>query len=250
MRDVMTSISVFLVLAVLLTGAYLAWHDIQNPDAGAFLPATDIQDVEDFINSLLGNPNAPGPTPVQPPLVLLTPRNQTPVLTATAQTLRPGGTSTATPTAAPPSPTPTLTPTVPPPPPTPAPLPTPTPVPTPTPLPPYPYVLDGSIRHDTACPGEYIIGVVRDARGNPIPGVTVRMEDEYGNGDTRVTKSNPGEVGRYEFVLAGPPRRIYVWVVDEGGNALSPRVEILHRLPNSGYETMTCHYVNWRHTGR
>jgi hypothetical protein len=111
-------------------------------------------------------------------------------------------------------------------------------------------VLDGSVQHDNACPGQYVIGVVRDARGQPLPGVTVRMEDEYGNGDTRVTKSNPGEVGRYEFVLTGPPRRIYVWIVDEGGDPLSPRVEILHRLPNSGYEAFQCHYVNWRHTGR
>ncbi|NPA91510.1 MAG: carboxypeptidase regulatory-like domain-containing protein, partial [Chloroflexi bacterium] len=138
------------------------------------------------------------------------------------------------------------TPTLPPPPPTPKPINTPTPGPTPTPIPPFPYVLDGRVTHDNKCPGEYIIGVVKDAEGHPLPGVTVRMEDEYGNGDTRVTKSNGEEAGRYEFVITGGARRIYVWVVDEGGNPLSPRVEIAHRLPNSGYENMRCHYVNWR----
>lgn len=92
------------------------------------------------------------------------------------------------------------------------------------------------------------MGIVRDGQGRPLVGVTVRMEDEFGNGDTRVTKSNPGEEGRYDFVITGPARRIYVWIIDEGGNPLSPRVEILHRLPNSGYEAFSCHYVDWQRT--
>lgn len=92
------------------------------------------------------------------------------------------------------------------------------------------------------------MGLVRDAQGRPLAGVTVWMEDEFGNRATQVSKSTPGEQGRYEFVLTGEPRRIYVWIVDEGGSPISPRVEILHRLPNSGYETFPCHYVDWQKT--
>jgi len=89
---------------------------------------------------------------------------------------------------------------------------------------------------------------VRDAQGRPLGGVTVRMEDEFGNSATQVSQSGPGEAGRYAFALTGKPRRVYVWIVDEGGTPISPRVEILHLLPNSGYETFPCHYVDWQKT--
>ncbi len=235
MRDLTTSISAFLVLAILLTGVYVAVQSYERVDRATAIALPDANEVEDVLNAILGG--GEGPTPPPPPSVVFRKPSPTPTPSPTVPTEPASGTPAATP--------PTATPTLPPPPPTPAPPPTPTPGPTPTPLPRFPYVLSGTIRHDNACPGEYVIGVVRDARGTPLAGVTVRMEDEYGNGDSRVTKSGAGETGRYEFVLYGPPRRIYVWIVDEGGNAISPRVEIMHLLPNSGYEAFKCHYVDW-----
>ncbi|GEM_PF-3993430 len=231
MRDAMTSLGAFLILIVLLSGIYAAW-DISH-SAPTAASTVSIAQVGDYLDRLLGS----GRTPELPPPTL--PKSTSTV--ATTSSPRPSPTPTPTAVISP-----TPTPTLPPPPPTPKPVDTPTPVPTPTPISPYPYVLDGRITHDNACPGEYIIGYVRDAQGRPLPGVTVRMEDEYGNGDTRVTKANPDEIGRYEFVITGPARRIYVWIVDEGGRPLSPRVEIAHRLPQSGYETFRCHYVNWK----
>ena len=234
MRDVTTAVSAFIVIAVLLTGIYLGVQLVQEQRATADLVTLfGVESVYRVMDTLLqaGEASYPPPPPV-------TPRQAR---------------STPTPTSAPDiAPTITATPTDTPlpPPPTPAPVPTPTPIPTPTRArpSPFPFVLAGPIRHDNACPGEYVMGTVRDAQGRPLVGATLRMEDEFGNGDTRVTKGNPGEEGRYDFVLTGPPRRVYIWVIDEGGNPLSPRVEILHRLPNSGYEAFGCHYVDWRKT--
>ncbi len=230
MRDVTTSVAAFLVLLVIATGLYLSVQGVQARQPVAAREVFDVQALEEVVNTLLSAGEVDYPPPPT-----LTPRPVTP-----------SPSPTPTPTAVI---LPTATPTPPPPPPTPAPPPSPTPAsPTPAARPRFLFVLAGTMRHDNACPGEYVMGTVRDARGVPLAGITVRMEDEYGNGDTRVTKGNPGEVGRYDFVLLGPPRRVYVWIVDEGGNPLSPRVEILHRLPNSGYEAFRCHYVDWQRT--
>ncbi len=244
MRDVTTSVAAFLILAVLATGIYLAiqkYHQVNAAASAIALP--DVDTVEDLVNSLLGGGSTPAPPPPTPSgaakhQTTPTPPPATPSPTVTHQAPRTAATPPATE-----EPTPTLAP-----PPTPVAPPTPTPAATAAVTRRFPFALQGPVRHDNECPGQYIMGVVRDTRGNPLAGVTVRMEDEYGNSATQVSKSTPGEVGRYDFVLTGVPRRIYVWIVDEGGNPISPRVEILHLLPNSGYEAFTCHYVDWQRT--
>lgn len=235
MRDVTTAVGAFLVLAILLTGVYTVYTAYR--DLGPASAPIDAETLAQLADTLIraGEANYPPPPTV-------TPWRPTPTPTPTPPPTRPL-TAVQTPTGAP-TPTPTPLPPPTPEPPTPTPEATATPVPRPLFL----FELAGRIRHDNNCPGEYVIGTVRDAAGRPLVGITLRMQDEYGNGDTKVTKGAAGEEGRYDFVLFGPPRRIYVWVVDEGGHPLSPRVEILHKLPNSGYETFTCHYVGWRRT--
>ncbi len=233
MRDVTTSVAAFLILAVLATGIYLGvqkYHQAQAMPQSAALP--DLNAVEDLINTLLGG----GSTPAPPPTIgaaLATPSGPASAPTQPAATRaapRPT-TGTAAPAA---------------PPPTPAPLPTPTPVTTVAAGPHFPFTLRGPVRHDNACTGQSVQGTVVDAEGRPLAGVTVRLEDELGHRATEVSQSTPNKRGKYEFPVGTEPRRIYVWVVDEGGNAISPRVEILHLLPNSGYEAFPCHYVDWQ----
>ncbi|PKO22760.1 MAG: hypothetical protein CVU38_07550 [Chloroflexi bacterium HGW-Chloroflexi-1] len=120
-----------------------------------------------------------------------------------------------------------------------------TPSPEPTALNSFPYVLARPMRHSSGdCPGSYVLGQVTDRAGNGLPDVRLRLVDEYGNWDTKVTKSGAGEVGRYDFPLFGAPRRFYLTVVDASGNALSAPVEIPHGVgANPG---ATCHWVDWR----
>lgn len=120
-----------------------------------------------------------------------------------------------------------------------------TPEPTPTPIPAFPYVLARGVRYSNGdCPGTYALGTVTDRSGNPLPGVRLSLVDEYGNAATAVTKPGPGDTGRYDFPMGGPPRRFYLTVVDEAGRALGPRVEILHDLPPQ--EGNGCRWVDWR----
>jgi hypothetical protein len=94
------------------------------------------------------------------------------------------------------------------------------------------------------CPGAYILGVVTDQAGSGLASVRLWLVDEYGNQDTKTTKSAAGEVGRYDFPLFGPPRRFYLTVVDASGHPISPRVEVLHGLGASAQAS--CHWVDWQ----
>ncbi len=120
-----------------------------------------------------------------------------------------------------------------------------TPEPSATPIPAYPFVLAHAVRYTTGdCPGDYALGTVTDSSGNPLPGVRLSLVDEYGNASTAVSKPGPGDTGRYDFPMGGPPRRFFMSVVDEAGKALSPRVEILHEL--APQEGKGCRWVDWR----
>jgi len=95
------------------------------------------------------------------------------------------------------------------------------------------------------CPqGAYILGVVSDDAGKPLPGVRVWLVDEWGNQDTKVTKDAAPDTGRYDFPLFGPPRRFYLTVVDGSGHPISPRVEVSHGIGANA--SATCHWVDWR----
>lgn len=120
-----------------------------------------------------------------------------------------------------------------------------TPEPSATPIAAYQYHLAHVVRYTSGdCPGTYALGIVTDRNGNPLPGIKLSLVDEYGNASTAVTKPGPGDTGHYDFPMGGPPRRFYMSVVDQAGNALSPRVEILHDLtPEQG---KSCRWVDWQ----
>ncbi len=82
-----------------------------------------------------------------------------------------------------------------------------------------------------------------DRRGNPLPDVSLRLEDEFGNTQVQATKTTGGDVGRYDFPLFGPPRRFYLTVIDAQGRKLSPVVEISHGLGSAAQAT--CHWADW-----
>jgi hypothetical protein len=106
------------------------------------------------------------------------------------------------------------------------------------------YVLANPVRHSNGdCPGNYILGHVMDAQGNPLPNVTLQLVDEYGNRETKVSKGG-NEAGRYDFPLFGPPRKFTVAVVDANGDLLSPQVQV--PVGSGPAADMTCHWVDFR----
>ena len=132
--------------------------------------------------------------------------------------------------------------------PSPEPEPTPaeteTAAPSPSPEAAFPFLLARPVRHSTGdCPGAYILGLVTDRGGAPLPDVRLLLTDEYGNQETKVTKGG-GDAGRYDFPLFGPPRRFFLAVVDASGRAISPRIEIPHGVGADAQAQ--CHWVDWR----
>jgi hypothetical protein len=94
------------------------------------------------------------------------------------------------------------------------------------------------------CPGAYVLGSVIDQAGRPIPDVSLRLTDEYGNEQTQMTKKVPSELGRYDFPLFGPPRRFFLTVIDAQGRPLSAVVEIPHGLGSTA--EAKCHWADWQ----
>jgi hypothetical protein len=94
------------------------------------------------------------------------------------------------------------------------------------------------------CPGSYILGSVIDPAGKPMPDVSLRLTDEYGNQQTQTTKKVASESGRYDFPLFGPPRRFFLSVIDPQGRPLSPVVEIPHGVGSTA--EAKCHWADWQ----
>ena len=116
--------------------------------------------------------------------------------------------------------------------------------PTPTPVPAFPFLLARPVRHSTGdCPGNYILGLVTDRGGTPLPEVRLLLVDEYGNEEIKVTKGG-ADAGRYDFPIFGPPRLLYLSVVDGNARPISPRIEIPHGVGADAQAT--CHWADWR----
>lgn len=119
------------------------------------------------------------------------------------------------------------------------------PLPSATPVGNYPFSLARAVRYSNGdCPGTYAQGVVVDGNGDPLPGVRLRLVDEYGNAATTVTKPGPGDAGRYDFPMSGPARRFFMSVVDAADRPQSPEVLILHDL--APQEGQNCRWVDWQ----
>ena len=128
--------------------------------------------------------------------------------------------------------------------PEPTPLVTETVFPSPAPVAAFPFLLARPVRHSTGdCPGTYILGLVTDRGGRPLPDVRLLLADEYGNQEVKVTKAG-SDAGRYDFPLFGPPRRFYLSVTDAGGRPISPRIEIAHGVGADAQAQ--CHWADWQ----
>lgn len=124
------------------------------------------------------------------------------------------------------------------------PTPTPTVAPQSAPEAAFPFVPAGAVRHSSGdCPGPSIRGTVRDAAGNPLPGVQLWRYDQWGNQQTVASKAGAADLGQYDFPLGDIANVHYVQVVDAGGSPISPAVEIQHRQGDA--LDAACHWLDW-----
>lgn len=123
-----------------------------------------------------------------------------------------------------------------------------TPEPSPSPAGGFRYLPAGPVVHTTdGCPGQYIIGYVKDSSGTLLSGVTLRSTDQWGNDALATTKSGPGDVGRYDFPLFPPQGMAMTYrivVLDEAGQPVSPELTVEHRHEGE-FATADCHWLDW-----
>jgi hypothetical protein len=128
--------------------------------------------------------------------------------------------------------------------PEPTPTETETATPSPSPEAAFPFLLARPVRHSMGdCPGAYILGLVTDRNGVPLSDVRLRLVDEFGNEEFKVTKGG-ADAGRYDFPIFGPPRIFFLSVVDGNTRPNSPRIEIPHGVGADAQAQ--CHWADWR----
>jgi penicillin-binding protein 1C len=112
-----------------------------------------------------------------------------------------------------------------------------------TPIPPqFAYRLAEAIRHDTSCPGSYVMGRILNRQGGPVPGIRVQMVDGWGNVYFAETKSGALDFGIFDFPLySATPQDLQVTVLDGGGSPISPTITVPHN--QGGASNLSCHYV-------
>jgi len=175
------------------------------------------------------------PTPTAEPITIVTP---TPALWASpTPTSRPAA-PTATPSTA--AATPTATTAI-----------TPTPAasagaPQATPAEQYSFYLDGEVIHDllVSCVAEYLRGVVRDAKGNPLEGVRIQASDQWGNVATTTTKGDPDK-GEWDIVLSNAQNVWRLVVLDDAGHPISPVVSVPHHQEGE-FKNACTHLADWK----
>jgi hypothetical protein len=120
------------------------------------------------------------------------------------------------------------------------------PTPLPTPAPSEPFAVNGPVRASFGdCGGTYVLGLITSRGGDPLPGVRLRLVDEFDNEAFAVTKSGQADLGRYDFPVAGPPRRFSLSVVDEAGSALSRAAGFAY-YGDAADAQATCYWVDWQ----
>jgi hypothetical protein len=109
-----------------------------------------------------------------------------------------------------------------------------------------PYRAKTAIRYSQGdCGGTYVLGFVTDRAGSSLPGVRLRLVDEYDNESFAVTKAGEADLGRYDFPVAGPPRRFSIMVVDESGSPLSRPAGFAY-YGDSPDAQATCYWIDWQ----
>lgn len=167
------------------------------------------------------------PTAAPPTATATTPPTLTPLPTSESTPVLPPTPFVEPTSALPPTPIVTATPIEP----SATPLPTETPLPTaipPTAVPQFAFrPAAAGPDYSRGCSGFYIFGYVRDASGNPLPGLRVRVVSEFGlEIPPATTKTDPP--GWYDVLISQNRSLWYVSVVDASNNALSPSVEVLN----------------------
>jgi hypothetical protein len=109
-----------------------------------------------------------------------------------------------------------------------------------------PFQAKAAVRYSQGdCGGTYVVGFVTDRAGNPLPGIRLRLVDEYDNQSTALTKAGQADLGRFDFPVAGPPRRFSIAVVDESGSPLS-RFAGFAYYGDSPDAQATCYWIDWQ----
>jgi hypothetical protein len=109
-----------------------------------------------------------------------------------------------------------------------------------------PYQAKAGVRYSQGdCGGTYVLGFVTDRAGNLSPGVRLRLVDEFDNESLAVTKAGQADQGRYDFPVAGPPRKFSIGVVDDNGYPLSGTVGFAY-YGNSPDAQATCYWIDWQ----
>jgi hypothetical protein len=106
------------------------------------------------------------------------------------------------------------------------------------------FTLAQGIANHNDCPGHYIIGVVLNRDGAPMPGVRIASVDEWGNRADAVSKGGAGDAGQYDFPINSFPNRYTLTVVDGNGAPVSAPVTVEHLQGYGG--NATCHTVVWQ----
>ena len=84
---------------------------------------------------------------------------------------------------------------------------------------------DGPVRSECGKVSALIYGWVRDAQGENLEGVRIRVSDQWGNVAEAISKGG-NEAGYYDMVRGMETVTWWVVVVDGGGNPLSPVITI------------------------
>ena len=109
-----------------------------------------------------------------------------------------------------------------------------------------PFQAKGAVRESQGdCGGTYVLGFVTDRAGERLPGIRLRLVDEYNNEALAITKAGQADLGRYDFPLAGPARRFSIAIVDESGSPLSRSVGFAY-YGDSPDAQATCYWIDWQ----
>jgi hypothetical protein len=109
-----------------------------------------------------------------------------------------------------------------------------------------PFQPKGAVRYSLGdCGGTYSLGFVTDRSGAPLTGVRLRLVDEFENEALAATKSGQADLGRYDFPIAGPPRRFSIVVIDQAGSPLSRPVGFTF-YGDAADAQATCYWLDWQ----
>lgn len=222
------AIAFLVVLAIVCLGAYVAVDTIlsggRTPLISLATPTPTRLTIPEGDQTMVVPGSIPTDTPVVPPTPAVP--TATPVLPTPTPSVTPTPVSVAAtppPTETPSGPAPTLAP--------------------PTPPGGSQYMQDGLVRSECGKLSALIYGWVRDAHGEKLEGVRIRVSDQWGN-VAEATSKGGNEAGYYDVVRGMETVTWWVEVVDGAGNPLSPTVTIEPIQGSAG-----CWYqLDWQRT--